>query len=295
MRKIQIAFLLLFSISSFAQELNCVVQVNSNQITKTNQQIFKTLEKAISELVNNTKWSDLEFKRKERIECSMFIMVSSYNNDQFVATLQVQSSRPVYNAGYQTPVLNYNDKDFTFRYVEFENLFYDPNSFTSNLVAVISFYANYIIGLDQDTFSDAGGTPYFAIAQNIVSLSQGQGGKGWNQTDGNQNRYFLAADMLSNTFLPLRSAVYKYHRLGLDQMSENLKEGKLAVKNAIMSIDEVHKVRPNAFLTRIFFDSKAEEIQQIFSAGPESNAIELSNMLNKLSPMNSAKWTSVKI
>jgi hypothetical protein len=101
--------------------------------------------------------------------------------------------------------------------------------------------------------------------------------------------------MLSNTFLPLRSAIYKYHRLGLDQMSENLKEGKLAVKNAIMTIDEVHKVRPNAFLTRVFFDSKAEEIQQIFSAGPESNAIELSNMLNKLSPMNSSKWTSVKI
>ncbi len=184
MRKIQLALLLIFSVSTFAQELNCVVQVNSNQITKTNQQIFRTLEKAISELVNNTKWSDLEFKRKERIECSMFITVSSYNNDQFVATLQVQSSRPVYNAGYQTPVLNYNDKDFSFRYVEFENLFYDPNSFTSNLVAVISFYANYIIGLDQDTFSDAGGTPYFAIAQNIVSLSQGQGGKGWNQTDG---------------------------------------------------------------------------------------------------------------
>lgn len=295
MRKILILLTSIFTTLSFSQELNCVVQVNSNQITKTNQQIFKTLEKSLTELVNNTKWSDLDFKKKERIECSMFITVSSYNNDQFVASLQIQSSRPVYNAGYQSPVFNYNDKDFIFRYVEFENLFYDPNSFTSNLVAVISFYANYIIGLDQDTFSEAGGTPYFAAAQNIVSLSQGQGGKGWNQTDGNQNRYFLAADMLSNTFLPLRTAIYKYHRLGLDRMTDDIKEAKTAVKSAIVSIDEVHKVRPNAFLTRIFFDAKAEEIQQIFSGGPETNAIELSNMLNKLSPMNSSKWTSVKI
>jgi len=294
MRKIIICLFIVFSGVAQAQELNCTVQVNSVQVTKTNQQIFGTLEKALNEFVNKTKWTDQTFKQKERIDCSMFITVSSYSNDQFVATLQVQSSRPVFNSNYSSPVFNFNDKDFGFKYVEFEVLFYDPNSFASNLVSVVAYYCNIILGLDADTFSPLGGTKYFAAAQEVVNLSQQSNYKGWSQSDGNQNRFFLVTDLLSTTFSPLREASYVYHYEALDNMSENVKIGKDKIKTAIMSLEKVYAVRPNAFVTRVFFDAKAEEIQSIFSGGPNMEIAELIDRLNRFSPLNSNKWATIR-
>ncbi len=294
MRKIIVCLLIVFFGVAQAQELNCTVQVNSAQVTKTNQQIFKTLEKSLNEFVNKTKWTEQTYKQKERIECSMFITVSSYSGDQFTATIQVQSSRPVFNSTYSSPVFNFNDKDFSFKYVEFENLYYDPNSFNSNLVSVLAFYCNIIIGLDADTFSPMGGTKYFAAAQEVVSLAQQSSYKGWSQTDGNQNRYFLVTDLLSTTFSPIREASYAYHFEALDKMSENVKIGKDKIKTAIMSLEKVYSVRPNAFITRVFFDAKADEIQSIFSGGPSMGIADLIENLNRFSPLNSNKWAAIR-
>lgn len=294
MRKIIICFVLLFSGLVQSQELNCVVQINSDRIAKTNQQIFKTLEKALNEFVNKTKWTDKSYKQKERIECSMFINVSAYSNDQFSATIQVQSSRPIFNSTYSSPVFNFNDKDFNFKYVEFENLFFDPNTFDSNLVSVLAFYANIIIGMDADTYAPLGGSPYFSTAQSIATTAQQGSYKGWSQSDGNQNRFFLINDLLSNTFTPIREAMYSYHFGALDTMSDDLKGSKDKIKVSLMSLGKIYELRPNAFLTRVFFDAKADEIQSIFSAGPQMTATDLVELLNKLSPINANKWSTIK-
>lgn len=295
MRKIISCFLLLFSCLVQSQELNCVVQINSDRIAKTNQQIFKTLEKALNEFVNKTKWTDKNYKQKERIECSMFINVSAYSGDQFSATIQVQSSRPIFNSTYSSPVFNFNDKDFNFKYVEYENLFFDPNSFDSNLISVLAFYSNVIIGMDADTYAPMGGTPYFSAAQSIASTAQQGNYKGWSQSDGNQNRFFLINDLLSNTFAPIREAMYSYHFGALDGMSDDLKGTKEKLKTTIMSLQKIYDLRPNAFLTRVFFDAKADEIQSVFSAGPQINIADLVEVLSRLSPINSNKWAIIKM
>jgi hypothetical protein len=293
MRKIVVfVFLITLSLTQ-AQELNCSVKVNSERITSANQQIFKTLETSLNEFVNKSKWSTRDFKNNERIDCSMFINVSEFNNNVFTATIQVQAARPVYNSTYSTPILNINDKDFTFRYVEFENLFFNPNSFDSNLESVVAFYAYMILAMDADSFEYQGGNEYLEIAQNIVAVSQ-SGGKGWSQSDGLQNRFFLVNDMLSNTFDPIRLGFYDYHKLGLDVMADDLPAGKEGVKNAVLALSKINSVRPNAYLTRVFFDTKADEILSIFTGGPKVDITDLVDNLNRVSPLNASNWSKIK-
>jgi hypothetical protein len=288
--------LLLFSLSVKGQELNCTVKVNFDRITDANPQVFKTLERSLNDFVNNTRWTARDFDRSERIESSMIINISAYENSSFTATIQVQSSRPIYNSTYPSPILNFNDKDFSFRYTEGENLYYNPNSFDSNLVSTVAFYANMIIGLDADSFEKGSGTKYYQVAQNIAGLGASNGSyKGWGQQEGtNQNRYFMVNDILSNTFTPFRDALYEYHMGALDTMSEDQKAGKEKTIAALKTLAKVQSVRPNAFLTRVFFDAKSDEIVNIFSAGPTVNVTGLIDMLNKLSPLNGAKWSRIK-
>lgn len=294
MRKI-VLFLLFFSTLTQAQELNCTVKVNAVSLENANQTIFKTLEKSLTEFLNKTKWTTLNFKQKERIDCSMFINITSFSSDQFSATLQIESSRPIFNSTYTSPVFNYNDKDFSFRYIEYEALIFNPNSFDSNLIAVIAYYANMIIGLDGDTFSSLGGADAYATAQQIVGTAQGSNYKGWSQSDGNQNRYFLVNDLVSNNLTPLREALFDYHSKGLDKMSEDLKISKEQIKTALISIEKVNSVRPNNIVTRMFFDGKSDEIVSVFSGGPKMDISDLLDKLSRISPINASKWASIKI
>lgn len=296
MRKLRLVIFFLFSIANVvSQELNATVSVNFQQVANGNPQLFKNLETQVKEFLNTTKWTTKEFTDVEKIECNFFINVNSYGSNTFEATLQVQSSRPVFNSTLSSPILNINDKNFTFRFIEFENLIYDQNSFNSNLVSVLAFYANVIIGMDQDSFSELGGTEYYQIASNIVNVAQTSGYKGWNQSEGNNNnRNFLISDILSNTFSPFRLSLYQYHRLGLDTMAEDVKKGKEGVVKAINVLAEVQKVRPNALLTRTFFDAKTDEIVSIFSGGPRIDVVPLLETLNRISPLNSQKWSNIK-
>lgn len=276
-----------------AQQLNCTVSVNSQTLSNSNLQVFKTLETSLTEFINKTDWNGQVYKQQEKINCSMFITVQSNNSDQFVATIQVQSSRPIYGSSYSSPVLNYNDKDFSFRYTEFERLNFSPTVFESNLVSVISFYCYMIIGMDNDTFVPESGNPSFEIAQNIAGIAQQSGYKGWSQIDGNQNRYFLINDMLSPAYSPLRKSTYEYHE-GLDLMSKDLKLAKDKIKGSLLNIGKLNASKPNAFLTRIYFDAKSDEIVSIFSGGPSITVSDLIENLNKVSPLNSSKWASIK-
>lgn len=293
MRKIIYLFLL-FSGFVKAQELNCTVQINTQTLTNSNQPIFKTLERSLNEFVNNTKWTSKNYKQNEKIDCSMVINVTSYGSDQFMATIQVSSSRPVYNSTYSSPVFNFNDKDFNFRYVEYENLIYNPNSFDSNLVSVMAFYAYVIIGIDADTFAPHAGSEYFRTAQEIGSLAQSGNYKGWSQADGNQTRFMLTNELMSGTFEEIRNTMYAYHSKGLDVMNQDVKTGKEKIKEALISLNKVYVARPNSFLMRVFFDAKSNEVQSIFSGGPQINIADLVDNLNKVSPTNASKWAAIK-
>lgn len=282
------------SIATYAQELNCNVVINAEQTGNSNLPVFKTLEKQIFEFVNTTKWTNKEFTNQERIECSMYINVTDYAGDVFNATIQVQSSRPVYGSSYTTPVHNVNDKDFTFRYLEFQNMVYNPNAFESNLISVLAFHVYMILGIDADTFELNGGDTYFKQAQNIVNYSQGQNSKGWQLSDGTQSRYVLVDNMLSQTFEAYREVMYQYHRNGLDLMHKDQKQAKSNIANALVSLEAMNRVRPNSFILRTFFDAKADEIQDIFSSGPNVNIDELVSALNNVAPMYSSQWRNIK-
>ncbi|RTY66698.1 DUF4835 family protein [Flavobacterium sp. LS1P28] len=286
-------FVLLFIFGGVqAQQLNCTVTVDAQRLSVTNQQVFKTLQTSISEFVNKTDWTGQTVKQNEKINCSIYITVSANNSDQFIATIQVQSSRPVFNSSYTSPVLNYNDKDFSFRYTEFENLIFNPTSFDSNLVSVLSFYSYVILGMDADTFVMESGNPYFETAQNILNVAQQGGSKGWSQADGNQNRYFLINDILSPAFKQVRQTMFEYHS-GLDLMNQDLKEAKEKIKGSLIDLAKLNASRPNAFLTRVFFDAKSDEIVAVFSGGPSITISDLVDNLNKISPLNSSKWALI--
>lgn len=293
MNKIITLFVLLSFGLTQAQQLNCIVTVNSQKLSNANQQVFKTLETSLSEFVNKTDWNGQTYKQQEKINCSIYITILSNNSDQFTGTIQVQSSRPIFNSSYSSPVLNFNDKDFSFRYTEFESLIFSPTVFESNLVSVISFYSYIILGMDNDTFLPESGNANFEIAQNIAGIAQQSGYKGWSQIDGNQNRYFLINDMLSPAYSQLRKMSYDYHS-GLDLMAKDLKSAKEKIKVSLLNIEKLNASKPNAFLTRVFFDAKSDEIVSIFSGGPSITVSDLAESLNKVSPLNSSKWAMLK-
>jgi hypothetical protein len=286
-------FILINNTFLYAQQLNCSVVVNAQKVANTNQQLIKNLELALNEFVNKTDWTGQALKQNEKIKCSMFITLSAVNTDQFSGTIQVQSSRLIYNSTYSSPVFNFNDKDFNFKYVEFENLIFNPSVFESNLVSVIAYYSYVILGLNMDTFQSFVGNAHLETAQNILNVAQQGGYKGWSQSDGIQNRFFLTNDLLSPTFAPYRQALTDYHQ-GLDLMSSDLKSAKEKIKAAILNLSKINQTRPNAFLTRVFFDAKADEIVSIFSGGPSITISDLVETLNKISPMNASKWSQIK-
>lgn len=295
MRKIISIVVFFIFISTQAQELNCTVSVNADKVSGTNTQIFKTLKTSLSDFVNKTVWTTQTYKSNEKINCSMVLNIASINGNQFSGTIQIQSSRPIYNSTYSSPVFNYNDKDFSFEYTEFQNFTFNPTSYDSNLVSVVSFYAYIILGMDGDTYAPDGGKKYFDTAQEIANVALTGGSKGWDQGDVKQNRYFLINDMLSNTFSPYRDAIFQYHFEGLDIMHKDLKTAKEKLIAAVKRLQEIEESRPNAFLTRLFFDAKSDEIISIFTGGPQVEVAGLIDALYTLSPLNSAKWSEIKM
>lgn len=276
-----------------AQQLNCTVTINSQMVSNTNQQVYKTLQNSISDFVNNTDWTGTKLKQNEKINCSMYVTLNSHNGDQFSGTIQIQSSRLIFNSTYSSPIFNFNDKDFNFNYTEFQNLLFNPNSYDGNLISVLSFYSYVILGMDADTFVPMAGDHFFEIAQNIANVAQQGGSKGWSQSDGMQSRYYLINDILAPMYTELRHTSINYHK-GLDEMTQDLKSSKEKIKTALINTQKVNLVRPNAFFTRVFFDAKSDEIVSIFSGGPTISITDLLETLNKVSPLNASKWSEIK-
>lgn len=288
-----VSFLFVTFISS-AQELNCTVSINADQTGQQNLQVFRTLESQLIEFINTTKWTSKDFKNQEKIDCNMSIIVTDFESDFFQATLQIQASRPVFNSSYASPIYNYNDKQFSFSYIEFEPLRFNINSFDSNLISVIAFHIYTILGLDADTFELNGGEEYFDTAKQIVSTAGSSGSVGWKSTDGTQSRFRFNDALISQVYKEFHTAMYEYHRQGLDLMSKSPKDAKINIINAIGILKGINDRRPNSYLLRTFFDAKSDEIQSIFSGGPNVKITDLVNNLNRMAPTKRENWSNIQ-
>lgn len=294
MRKL--LFFICFScvvLSVCGQELNFNITVNSDQLSQGDLPIFNTLERSLNDFVNKNKWTNRVYKENERINGQMFITITEYESNRFKGNIQIQSSRPVYNTSYETPVFNYKDNQFNFQYIEFQPLVYNENVFESNLIAVVSYYVYIVLGLDADTFSLEGGTDFFRKAQGIVTQAQGTNFAGWSQSS-DRSRFELVDNLLSNTYREYRVAMYNYHRKGMDIMADNNSTGKQVVAGTMKLFETMINRRPNAFLISTFFDAKSDEIQNIFSDGPKVDIVKLKETLTKIAPLYSSTWNDIK-
>lgn len=294
MRSILGFFIFIFSFTLSAQELNCLVTINDEQISGSNKQIFRTLEKSISEFVNQKRWTSRNVKSQERINCAMNIIITKRDNNNFEGTIQIQSTRPVYGSSYETPVLNIKDNDFNFRYNEFDQLIYNPTSFDSNLISIITFYVYVIIGVDADTFKLNGGERSLKQAENVMLQAQQSGLSAWSNQVGTQNRFQLIDNLLSPNLRQFRTILYNYHRNGFDMFVANKIAGKQNIENNIIALDRLfNKVIGNPLL-RVFFDAKSDEIVNLYSEGPNTRSKrEMLGILQKISPNNSSKWRKI--
>lgn len=295
-----ITTILLLGLSLYisAQELQCTVNINSDQVQGTNKALFTTLKQSIEEFVNTTRWTNMTFQEKERIDCSMLIVVKSVQDNMFNCELTCQSRRPVYGTSYTTPTLNFKDNNFVFSYQEFDRLDYQQNMFTSNLTALLAYYCYLIIGHDMDSFSKLGGTPYFQACENIVTAAQSASLDnteiaGWKAFESNRNRYALINNLMDEAFKKYRTFYYDYHRHGLDEMVNNVANGRARIAKDIEILEEAYNARPATYLVNTFLDAKSDELIDIFKKGTSEEKKMVYELLMDIDPTRQSQYDNI--
>jgi hypothetical protein len=296
MLKYLIISFILISNFVFGQELNCRIQIVSQQIQSSNKRIFESMQKDLYEFLNNKKWTDNVFSNDERIECTILInLTEQVSADEYKGTMQVQSNRPVFNTNFNSVIFNYKDNDVDFRYVEFQPMEYSENSSVSNLTSLLAYYAYVIIGLDYDSFSPEGGTPYFQKAEKIVTNAQNLSEKGWKSFEGQKNRYWLIENILNSKYGPVRDFYYRYHRLGMDVMAEKAADGRSEIAEDLKLLQKVFREKPSQFMNylQVVFDAKSDEFVNIFSESFPDEKTRVNNILKEIDPANSTKYQKI--
>lgn len=296
MQKIILSFLVAVSIIqlSYSQELNCQVSILTPQIQASDKSIYDNLQTELRDFMNNRKWTNEDFLNQERIECSVVINISErVSTDEFKATIQIQSRRPVFGSSYNSPLLNHQDNDFTFHYVQDQIIEFDESNINSNLTAVMGYYAYIIIGLDYDTFSPEGGTPYYTKAQTIVNNAQRLPDRGWKAFETSRNRYWLVENLLNVSFKPFRNFLYTYHRLGFDKFSDNIVDARGAITDNLPDLKKVYQDKPNSFLFQVFFTTKVDEIVNLYSQATNDEKNRALAVLPIIDPANTLKYQTI--
>lgn len=295
----KLLFLFLLGGISFvgkAQEVNARITINSEKIQATNKQVFTTLQKALTEFVNNRKWTDATFAVNERIDCSITLIINEMPSDNsFKAEIQVQARRPVYNSSYTTTLLNFRDTQLDFDYTEFEPVEYTENSLSSNLTATIVYYIYTVLGLDFDSFSPKGGAPFLAQAQQVVSLAQAQPSwNGWKAFENDRNRHALSTALTDNTSDLFHEMWYNYHRKGLDEMAANPDRGRTTIISLLPTLNQIRSARPTSVLLQMFADTKLDEIVSIYSKATTQEKQEGYKELSNLYPALTTRLEPLK-
>ncbi len=280
---------------SFSQELNCTVDYASQIAGSANKQIFDQLKKTIFDFMNNSKWTNDAFAPTERIECSIFInILSSLGGDEYTASIQIESRRPIFKSSFNAPLFNYIDNDFQFKFAQFTNLEFNLNAFQNNLTSVLMYYAYVVIAEDYDSYSPLGGTPYWQKAQLIVQNAQSAAEKGWKSFENNKNRYWLVENQLQPLYQGIRDFTYKYHREGFDIMADKVDEGRANILKSIELLVPVYKNRPASFNMEVLFIAKRDELVNIFSAAPNEEKTKAVELLMLVDPANTPKYLKIQ-
>jgi len=294
--KILIISLMLLAVNQLvAQELEIRIQVNHTQLQGANTSKFEELQKSLTEFAANQIWTNNVFKPEERIKCNiLFNITKEVYTDEFQATMQIISSRPVYGTGYDSPMLNILDRNIQFKYSEGETLIFDENTH-GELTSLVAYYIYIILGFDYDSFSKLGGTPYFEKAQKIVTTAQSSNYTGWKAFEDKKNRYWLSENLMNSVYSPIREYSYKYHRLGLDLMSTRLVDGTNSIAEGMSDLLKVHRQKSASYLMQVFMDAKADEIVNIFSGSTDqAQQNKVYNILKEIDPANINKYDKIK-
>lgn len=299
MRLIKFMLVFLFAGSCLVngQELRCNVQVITNQIQGTNKQKFVTLQRAINEFMNGRNWTSHVFNSQERIEANIMInLTEEISSDEFRGTIQIQSRRPVYKSSYNTVLFNYMDNNLHFRYIENETLEFSENQHISNLTSILAFYAYVIIGLDYDSFSLFEGTEFFQKAEAIVNNAQNANERGWKSFESNRNRYWLASNLRDSKYAPIREFNYRYHRLGLDRMSDRPAEARAEIAESLLLIQKIYREKPDPFmhLLQVVMEAKSDELINVFSETNPDEARRVVAVLREVDPANTPKYQRIQ-
>lgn len=295
-----LSFLFLLSASTFllkGQELNCTVKVNHSQVQGTNNDVFKSLEADITEFMNNRLWTDLQYQKAERIDCTMNLTVKTYDakTNRFTCELLFQVTRPVYNSNYSTIVFSMRDTEFVFLYMEQDALDFNMNNMDNNLTALLAYYAYLFIGMDLDTFSPKGGTEVLHMAESIVNNAQTMSEPGWKAFDKTNNRHAIINDYMDSSMEPLRQLQYTYYRQGLDEMAQNADRGRAAISEALELLKEAHYNKPLSQLPQIFTDFKRDEIVNIYSGhGTEKERQTVFDIVSNINASQNSYWNKIK-
>lgn len=290
--------LVAMSISLGAQELKCNISINSEQVQGSNKAVFTTLQQSMEEFVNTQRWTNMTFQEKERIECSMMIVVKSVQDNMFVCEFTCQSRRPVFGTTYTTPTLNIKDANFTFTYQEYDRMEFQPNTFTSNLTAMVAYYCYLIIGHDMDSFAKLGGTPYFQVCEDIVTSAQSASLDnaemvGWKAFESNRNRYALTNNLMDEAFKKYRAYYYDYHRHGLDEMVNNVANGRARIAKDVKVLKEAYNARPATYLVGTFLDAKSDELVNIFKSGTADEKKMVYELLMDIDPTRQDTYENI--
>lgn len=280
--------------SLFAQELNATVSINSAKI-QGNSQVFKTLEEQLRTFINDRKWTNADFQANEKIDCSFTLIINEMPSPtSFSAELEIQSRRPVFNAVYTTPLLNFREPNFSFDYIEYQPLEFDFNNIPNNLTATIAFYVYFIIGLDFDSMSSLGGTPYFRQMQTIANNVQANNWSGWETFGSARNKSAIAAAFNETAFEAYRQMWYDYHRLGLDEMAQNVEKGREKVVSSAPVISSIYAQRPNSVLITLFGDAKLDELANVFTGATEQEKRRAYETLRNIYPTRTTELEKLR-
>lgn len=279
-----------------AQELNATVNLNSSKVQGTNTEVFSVLGDALTEFINNRKWTNYEYEEYERIACNFTFVVDAYSDDgSFTCSLMIQASRPIFGSTYSSTIFKYEDKAISFTYQPYDRIEFNEDNLDNNLTAVIAFYAYIIIGMDMDSMGEMGGSEFLNKALNIANNAQNIGDAGWRAISSENNRYSIIDDYMNGAMEPLRRLMYKYHRLGLDTMFKNADAGRKVITECVSMLKTAYDNRPLAYITKLFTEYKKDELVNIYSKeGGEDEKEAVVEILYEISPSQSDAWDIIR-
>jgi len=294
-RSVLLLLFSMFGLHGIAQELNSRVQILAPTVPNINKKNLEVIQITIRNFLNNNKWTTETYLQQERIECNFVITITGWDGGSgYQAEAQIQSSRPVYGAAYNSTLLNISDKDFNFNYNEGQPVDFSDQNYLSNLGSLLTYYAYTIVGLDKDSFSKKGGTPYYIKAQNTINLAQNSGNSGWRAVDGLRNRYWFNENVLNKSFDELRVFIYSYHAKGLDKLQDNPSEATKDILSFFPDLKSMDKQKLGSIFPNVYFAAKAEELVNVMNIATPQDKIKAYNFMLDIDPANISKYESLK-